>query len=853
MTTAQTLSPMMQQWHDLKAKQPDAILLFRLGDFYEAFYDDAKLLSDLLDITLTKRQDVPMSGMPYHSCANYLDKLLASGHKVAIAEQIENPKEVKGLVKRDIVKILTPGASFGAMAIDDKKHHFIALVAFKKDSFCLAWLDVSLNELYFQLIDDVQDVVNLINLISPKELIIHQEAAFFLEKKNHQLPSSILFKESFEFKHSHLEQLESMIKEHFVLHHISSVGLHHDASILACGKLIHMLKTDRLYDLKNINQLLSSHQSQYLMIDKSTQNHLEIFEKKEGKYQHLTLFNHLNHTLTSSGSRLFESWLKFPLVEVEKILERQQGALYFSRWEKLTPFSKTLKGMKDIQKILTKLNQNSAGPQDLKHLQKTLEGCQALLELQCNDFPSIIVSHYSKIHSFDNLIQLLDKALVDTPAAILGEGCTFKSGYNAELDELFALTHSQDEFLKDYEQKLKDSLGIKTLKVGSSKTFGFYIEISKGQAHLAPKEFVRRQTLTNQERFITDELDAFEKKSQAALFKLAQLEQSLFIALCQDVKSHAPRLLETAEALSHLDALQSLGKIGQKPGYCLPSISKNSELIIKKGRHPIVEELIGESNFMPNETTLDEHTAMMLITGPNMGGKSTYMRQVALALIMAQLGGFVPCDSMQFYPIEKLFTRIGASDDITSGQSTFMVEMAEAAYILKNATKNSVVILDEIGRGTSTYDGIAIAYAIAKYLMAHPKGAPKTLFATHYFELTDLPLEDSRIANFHAGVKDDKGKLIFLHQILKGAADKSYGIQVAKLAGLPEACIKQATHKLRLLLEPEFELFKPQNTWEEPKATMHPLLLELDSLNLNTITPLEALNMLSVWKKQYSI
>lgn len=848
--TIAALSPMMQQWQELKNKQKDAILLFRLGDFYEAFYQDAIILSNVLDITLTKRQDVPMSGIPYHSFASYVDTLLERGHKIAIAEQMENPKEVKGLVKRDIVKILSPGASIGSTYHSEKKHHFIALCVIKKGVFGLAWLDITLNDLHFQTFENSADLINVLSLLGPKELLIHKDVEALITPQ--KLTTSAIFHEVFDLSHTHMDELEKLIKSHFDIHNLQACGVNQDIHILAIGKLIAILKYERLYDLKNISNIAPSSQGQYLMLDKATMSHLELFEKKEGKYQHLTLFNHLNHTQTNAGSRLFESFLKFPLTSISAIEKRQQCVVFLKNFEKSSLIKNCLKSVKDIQKIVTKISQKQASATDLKNLQKSLESALLIKNYLSTDLPELLRNAYLQINPPSELISLIEKAILDTPAIKLHEGSTFKKNFSKELDELLELTESQDEFLKAYEQKLKDDTGIKTLKVGSSKNFGFYIEISKAQAINAPKEFIRRQTLTNQERFITDELSRFEKNAAVAVEKLHQLELELFEDISKRTLGYSSELIKIAEALSLIDVLLSLAHIASKQGYCLPQFCDQNTLIIKDGRHPIIEELIGSHNFISNDLTIDKQPcALLLITGPNMGGKSTYMRQAALCTIMAQIGGFVPATEMVLSPVDKLFTRIGASDDLTQGASTFMLEMSETAYILKNATSSSLVILDEIGRGTSTYDGIAIAYAIAKYLTNNPQKTPKTLFATHYFELTQLSIEDTQIKNIHVSVKEEAGQLLFLHKINEGAADKSYGIQVAKLAGLPEACIKLAKLKLRNLLEPGFELFRPQITLEEEKPEPHPLSEELQRLKIDELTPLDALNILNLWKNKY--
>lgn len=854
MTTQPSLSPMMQQWHQLKNQQPDALLLFRLGDFYEAFYEDAEILSKFLDITLTKRQDVPMSGIPYHACASYLDTLLEKGFKIAVAEQVENPKEVKGLVKREIVKILTPGACIGSSIYDDRKNHFIASFIELDKTYAIAWLDVSLSELYFEQHEKIEEILDLLNLISPKELLIHDKLLKRKEDLGFNLPSSLLLKESITIKNQDASYYKQILSSHFHPNHLTSYGMDQKGALFAAASLIEVLKTDRLYDLKNIEKIVSFSSKTYLKIDKSTQSHLELFDKKGNTKDKLTLLHHLDSCQTTGGSRLFESFLKFPLMEHDAILERQSGTCFFRAWEKTSLLRHHLAHLKDIQKILSKIENKIASPVDLKNLQKTLEEVLCIKGLFNQDLPFIIQQAHQSLDPHSPIISLLSKSLIDQPALKLHEGKTFLKGYKQELDELLNLTESQEEFLNQYELKLKEETGIKTLKVGASKSFGFYIEISRMQAQNAPAHFIRRQTLTNQERFITEELAVFEKKSFTAKEQLILLEKQFFDELLQEILKSKDTLIKTFDAICLLDVLSSFGLHAQKNGYTLPTLSLQNTLILKQARHPIIETLIGSHAFIPNDLILDKSPdTLMLLTGPNMAGKSTYMRQAALCVIMAQMGMYVPCEQMHFSPIDRLFTRIGASDDIASGQSTFMVEMAETAYILNHATEQSLVILDEIGRGTSTYDGIAIAYAIANYLMHHPKGPPKTLFATHYFELTEMEKEDPRIINYNIGVKEQKGELLFLHKIFKGAADKSYGIQVAKLAGLPKEVIDCAKNKLRNLLDPSFDLFKPQMIFSFEEQKQEPLKDELAKLDLNNLTPLDALNTLSLWKKQFLI
>ncbi len=754
-----TLSPMMVQWQACKQKADGAIVLFRLGDFYEAFEEDAVLLAKELDLTLTKRQETPMSGVPAHTIDTYIDRLVARGHRVAVAEQMEDPKTVKGIVKREIVRFVTPGTIINSTLLSDKKNNFIAAISVINEVCGLALLDLTTAEFRVQECE-VKNLQDEIFRLKPSEILI--------SKKHRELVENAHAREPWHFDP---QVCADTLLKHFKVHNLDGFGLKgRNAAINAAGALLLYVKEDLGLNLDHIKVIHLRKDATYLELSHVAQKHLELD----------AFLQFLDHTQTPMGGRLFKNWVNYPLISVEEIYKRQEAIV------DAEPCN--LEHIRDLERMMMRIQSGYATPKDIAGLRFSLEPIPELSKTR------------PELEDPNPLIELIKAALVDNPPFRVSDGGIFREGYNAELDELRNLSTDSSIWIANYQTQLREETQIRTLKVGFTGVFGYYIEVPRSQTDKMPIHFQRRQTLVNTERYITPELKEYENKIQSAEYKLSSLEAILFQKLREQVAGYAEMVLRIAEKIAHIDCIFSLARVSQKRGYIRPTIDDGGKIEIKGGRHPVIEN----DSFIPNDTLLDnEKNRLILITGPNMAGKSTYIRQTALLCIMAQIGSFIPADAAHIGVVDKVFTRIGASDDLSRGQSTFMVEMTEAANILHNATSKSLIILDEVGRGTSTYDGIAIAWAICEHL----KG--KTLFATHYWELTELP----GAVNYHVSVHEGEDGIIFLRKIVKGSTDKSFGIHVAKLAGLPHEVIVRAKERLKTLeikqVQPkQLELFK---------------------------------------------
>lgn len=791
---------MMLQWHELKKTAPDSILLFRLGDFYEGFDQDAEILSKELDLTLTKRGETPMAGMPFHSADSYIDQLVLKGYKVAIAEQTEDARFVKGLVKREIVRIITPATHVAAA---DSKTSYFASIHLTGNVWGLSLIDVCTSEFKTSEFESFQELEREVALLKPAEIlttfsIFDKYHASFEQFKIdfHPLVTKL---EDWRFDHS---LTYPTLASHFNVHSLDGFGLKGmSAAINASGALIAYLKDELNQSLDGILSLNPYSTKEYLWVDRITERNLELTESIQDQSLKSTLLELLDRTYTPMGGRLIKNWIKQPLIQLSKIQARQNAVeTLVQEGHDRVKIASSLKLIRDMEKLTMKISSNLAGPKDLvalKHSLKPLPELKALTKA----LPSSMLEVLSDtITPLDELVDLIEKAIVEEPPFRLSDGSVFKAGYSAELDEIRSLSSDSKTWMANYQAKLKEETGIKTLKVGFTKVSGFYIEVSRGQVEKVPDIFQRRQTLTNAERYITADLKDYEEKVLTAEDKALRLETELFQALRESIKPYYDRIIATAQAVAHIDALLSLAEVACTYNYSKPFLDESDKLFIQNGRHPIIEAK-GAGVFIPNDTDLDENKRLMLITGPNMAGKSTYIRQVALIVIMAQMGSFVPAQKVHLGLIDKVFTRIGASDDLTRGQSTFMVEMTETANILNNASPRSLVILDEIGRGTSTYDGISIAWSVAEYLLMHENRRAKTLFATHFWELTKLEEKVSGAMNFSIAVHESQGEITFLRKIVRGGTDKSYGIHVAKLAGLPSPVLTRAKEILSHLEE----------------------------------------------------
>ncbi len=829
----------MAQWHACKKRAADALLLFRLGDFYEAFHEDAEVLARELDITLTKRQEVPMSGIPAHTCENYIDRLVERGYRVAIAEQVEDAKLAKGLVRREVVRIVTPGTVVNSSLLSDKSNNFLASLTQVNATFGLALLDLTTAELRVLELNE-KEVIDEIARVSPSELLISEKCFKLLcsviEDFKQQFSIAVHVKEEWFFDHRIAYDL---LVKHFRVHSLDGFGLKGmTAAINAAGALFSYVSEELGLSMRHITHLSTERLSNYMAIDRTTQRHLELTHSlQEGKNK-ATLLQHIDLTLTPMGGRLLKQWITHPLLSPEQIHERQEALAA------LIPIdlSEPLRGIRDLERLMMRIETGYASPRDLVGLALSLEQIAPLAALLHNLGSPLLGRQRALLADVSPLIDKIKRAVVETPPLRLNEGGIFQNGYSAPLDELRAIKSDSHSWIAQYQISLRETTQIKTLKVSFTRAFGYYIEVSRGQAQRMPENFERRQTLLNAERFVTPELKEYEHKVLTAEERIHALEQELFQALRAEISLEATKIKTIAEAVACIDCLHALARVAVKHNYVRPLVDESRLLDICEGRHPVIEALASRENFIANDVLLDdEKQRLLLITGPNMAGKSTYIRQVALIVILAQVGSFVPAASAHIGIIDKVFSRIGASDDLSRGQSTFMVEMTETANILNHAGPRSLVILDEIGRGTSTYDGISIAWAVAEHLLST---ASKTLFATHYWELTQMEGKIAGAVNYNVAVHESEKGIVFLHKILKGGTDKSYGIHVARLAGLPASVIRRA-QELLLSLEKNA---KP--THKKPKEAQldlfssSPLLENLKDINPDQLTPLQALSKL---------
>lgn len=785
------LTPMMQQYQAVKNAHPDQILFFRLGDFYEMFLDDAILVSKELELTLTKRSTagdgIPMCGVPYHAAESYINKLVNKGYKVAICEQIGDPK-AKGLTKREVIKIVTPGTVMNESALTSSKNNYIALIYEENHAIYLAGADISTGECFYSIYDGPDRCQllfdELYRLMMP-ELLLIKPFSYERELKNFLSLrlNNCLVNELTEIT----SQVEDLMLQHFDVHNRPDNKIAHKAIATLLEYLHETVKTD----LTHLNKLTYLDSSKSLFIDTYTLRNLEITRNLRDGGKKDTLYDVLDFTKTAMGSRLLRKWLEYPLLSPKKINDRLDAvANLVSDFSLRNNLREQLKEIYDFERLLTRMEVGTANARDMNALKSSLYVLPAIKKSLAKATAKLLVNIHQKISTYDDLVVLIDKAIVEDPSFSIREGGFIKDGYNQELDEYRNIAKNSKRLLQQMEEDEKNKTGIKSLKIGYNKVFGYYIEVRHSSTEMVPENYIRKQTLANAERYITPELKEFETKILGAQEKIVQLEYNLFTELRDILKTKISSIQNTAHEIAILDVLVSLAQAGDEYNYIRPKLLDDGTIHIKDGRHPLVERILNRDLFVPNDTHLDNaQNEIMIITGPNMAGKSTYMRQSALLTLMTQVGSFIPAREASISPVDKIFTRIGASDDLVSGQSTFMVEMNEVSHILKYATNKSLVILDEIGRGTSTYDGMSIARAVIEHIRDHI-GA-KTLFATHYHELTDLE-DDVHVKNYCIAVKEKGSDVTFLRRIIRGSADKSYGIHVAKLAGLPQEVVKRA-------------------------------------------------------------
>ena len=858
-------TPMMQQYRGIKKEYSDSILFFRMGDFYEMFNEDAKTASGILQIALTARNKktnpVPMCGIPHHSANVYITKLLKAGKKVAICEQTEDPKQAKGLVKREVVRVITPGTILDDNILDPKEDQFIASVYFGKNQIGLAAIDVSTGVFKTTQIDGENALSLLadeIQKLAPKEIIIPSSTN---EEARPWLPTGEVFVHTGEdWTFSFSEAYRNLI-EHFKTQSLEGFGCEDmEVAISSAGALIHYLRETQKSAMEHITALTPFPIHDYMAVDQCTLASLELVQSSEGSRKN-SLLDLLDLSHTPMGARRIREWILKPLIDAEKINERLSIVADFKdNPTERKDLRDLLKHIFDLERLLGRITLSACNARDLIAMKTSLEVFPDLLEALKNYDSSPLQAYLETWDNLDSVHDLIDQNIMDDPPLSLKEGNLIKPGCNEELDRLKNITRQGKNWIASLEQEEKEKTGIPVLKVGFNRIYGYYIEITKKHSDRVPAEYIRKQSLVNAERYISPKLKEYEEEITGAEEKIFAIEQTLFEEIRAEVSLAGSRIQGMARTISEIDALSSFAEIAHRYNYCQPEFTTNRSLVIENGRHPLIEQIDPTVRFISNDTFLDSvEQQIMIITGPNMAGKSTYLRQVALITLMAQMGSFVPADKVSLGITDRIFSRVGAQDHLLKGQSTFMVEMNETANILNNATPDSLIILDEIGRGTSTFDGISIAWAIVEFLhKADQGGGPKTLFATHYHELTDLSRVLPGVKNFNVQIKEWNDEIIFLRKIVHGGTDKSYGIQVARLAGLPKKVLDRAHEVLFNLEQSEFdEVGVPKISRSDNHENQHspgqlglfpepenPLILKLKDVDPNELSPREALEVL---------
>ena len=801
------LTPMMRQYRRIKTELPEGvILLFRLGDFYEMFFDDAREAAPLLGVALTQRGGTPMCGVPYHAIDAYLAKLIRAGRKAAICDQMEDPAQAKGIVRREVTRVVTPGTVTEDDILDACRNNYLAAL-FAGKSLGLALLDLSTGAFTVEDVADADTLTEHLKRYAPSECLIGREQR--ADPRLHAVCASGAAGALTEIDDWTLEYdcAYDRLLRHFQVHSLEGYGCEGRAALVCpAGALLHYVNEELHHNVSHVRSLQVSQADAFLTLDESTCVNLDLIPQR-GKAQEVTLLGVLNNTQTPMGARLLRSWLVRPLRQAAAIEARLDTVECFTRQRLLlNDLREKLAGVRDLERLIARIGSGRGNARDVKALAVSLLPVPAVRERMERAENALLRETAARLHPLPDLVALIERAIADTPAIGLKDGGLIRPGYRAELDELRALASEGHAWLATYQAAEQERTGIKTLKVRHNKVFGYYIEVSKGQAGAVPPEYERRQTLVGAERYITPELKEYEQKIFGAQDRSTAMEFELFCEIRERVVAQTAAIQETADALAQLDALASLADRALALGYVRPQIVAGDALEIRDGRHPVIEQLPDAEQFVPNDTLLDcRRNQIMLITGPNMAGKSTYIRQVALIAIMAHIGSFVPAREAKIGLLDRVFTRVGAGDDLARGRSTFMVEMQETANILNNATAKSLIVLDEIGRGTSTFDGISIAWAVAEYLHNTPRVKAKTLFATHYHELTDLAITLSGVKNYTVQVREHGDSVIFLRRIAQGTADKSYGIHVARLAGMPDDVVDRSREILANLEEGELE------------------------------------------------
>ena len=865
-------TPMMQHYLKTHEEYKDCILFYRLGDFYEMFFDDAKVVSKELELTLTGKscgaeERAPMCGIPYHAAETYLTRLVKKGYKVAICEQVEDPKLAKGMVKREVTRVVTPGTTLNAQALDETKNNYIMCIAYIGDHYGISSADITTGDYYVTEVDSERKLLDEVNKYQPTEIICNE--AFYIsgidiDDMKNRMGIVIYSLDAWYFSD---ETAQMTLKDHFKVRDLEGLGLaDYDSGVVAAGALLKYLYETQKTTLSNLVAIHPYTTGKFMIIDSSTRRNLELVETLREKQKRGSLLWVLDKTRTAMGARTLRSFVEQPLIERTEIEERYDAIDEFNTnaitREEIREY---LNPVYDLERLITRVTYQTANPRDLIAFRNSIHMLPPIKTLM-SDFQSPLLKRlYEQLDTLDELYELIERSITEEPPLTLHDGGILKEGYNEEVDRLRKAKTDGKSWLADLEAKEREKTGIKNLKIKYNKVFGYSLEVTNSFKDMVPDYFTRKQTLANAERFITPELKELEDVILGAEDKLIVLEYELFREVRQKVADEVVRIQKTAKAVAQIDVFASLATVAEQNNYCRPKLNEKGLIDIKDGRHPVVERMIQNEMFVANDTYLDNGSnRVSIITGPNMAGKSTYMRQSALIVLMAQIGSFVPAKSAKIGIVDRIFTRVGASDDLASGQSTFMVEMSEVANILRNATSNSLLILDEIGRGTSTFDGLSIAWAVVEHISNPRLLGAKTLFATHYHELTELEGKLNSVNNYCIAVKEKGDDIVFLRKIVKGGADKSYGIQVAKLAGVPDNVIERAKEIVEELSNNDITEIVQNISAEGSSKRSKPkldevdleqislldtmdndtILNELKELDLGQMTPIEAMNKL---------
>lgn len=860
----------MSHYLEMKKQYSDCILFYRLGDFYEMFFEDAKLVSRELELTLTGKdcgleERAPMCGVPFHAADNYINKLVSRGYKVAIAEQVEDPKLAKGLVKREVIKVVTPGTNTNTLALEEDGNNYLMCIYYAADYYAIALADITTGSFLTTQVTNENELMDEINKFQIAEIIANH--AFDMAPVDHAYLRDKLGISLYSLKDADFAYISctEIIKQHFKVMDLSGLGLNDYAGCVpAVGALLRYLYDTQKNGLEFLGHLTTYSSGKYMVIDSATRRNLELIETMREKNKKGSLFWVLDKTRTAMGARRIRQFIEQPLVDRDEIIRRQDAVeeLNSSLIDR-DELREYLNPIYDLERLLARISYRSATPRDLIAFKNSLEMLPHIRNLIAAYKSDEIRNIYETIDPLDDIHDLIDRAIVEDPPITIKEGGIVKEGYLEQIDTLRKSKTEGKSWLADLEEREKEATGIKSLKVRYNKVFGYYIEVTNTYRDMVPDRYIRKQTLVNAERYITDELKKLEETIVGAEDKLFSLEYDVFNDVRAAVAGEITRIQKTADAIAQLDALCSLAYVAEQNRYVRPGINAEGIIEIKDGRHPVVEKMMDDGMFIPNDTYSDgEDNRVSIITGPNMAGKSTYMRQLALITLMAAVGSFVPAKSANVCVCDRIFTRVGASDDLASGQSTFMVEMTEVANILRNATARSLIILDEIGRGTSTYDGLSIAWAVVEYIADKKKCGAKTFFSTHYHELTELEGRIDGVKNYCISVKEQGNSIIFLRKIIRGGADRSYGIQVAALAGVPEAITSRASEIVEQLVGNDIALKNVQcsildgtraaDTEEaQPPAAetftdtaAEEIMERLRKVDMNNITLIDAMNIL---------